>query len=78
MLFSSTRTGIIQGNWEKQEQQPAPGLVLGTCVRWDTAGLEELKKGSGDAGESNEGVQVVHVQSHSLSSVSGLCSQPAQ
>lgn len=42
VLFSSIRTGITQGNWEKQEQQPAPSLVLGTCVRWDTAGLEEL------------------------------------
>lgn len=42
-------------------------------MRWDTAGLEELlvwenvAKGSGDGGESNEGLQVVPAQSHSLS-----------
>lgn len=40
---------------------------------WVIAGLEELlvwenvTKGSGDVGESSEGLQVVHAHSHSLS-----------
>lgn len=61
--------------WHHPMELGEAGTIACTpwCVRWDTAGLEELlvlgnvTKGSGDGGESSEGLQVVPAQSHSLS-----------